>query len=137
MNLRRALTTRLGISAILVLQVIPLLLFPAQSFSPDTQEWWLPALLVVMVVVADVELIVRRGERPWPWYLISFAQGFNLISRLMMMWSHATLPGEGATPMNVPYVVLTLISMAFSVLMLSYTEWPEVRAGLLRPLATK
>ncbi len=135
MKLRRALTTRLSISVILVLQVIALLLFPAASFAPDTQEWWLPVLLVVMVVIADVELIIRRGERPWPWYLISFAQGFNLISRLMMLWSHATLPGEGASLMNVPYVALTLVSMIISVLMLGYTEWPEVRAGLLRPLA--
>ncbi len=137
MNLRRSLTTRLSICTILILQVVALLLFPPESFSPDTQEWWLPVLLVVMVIVADVELIGRRSEKPWPWYLVSFAQGFNLISRLMLVWSHTTSTSGGTSSVNVLYIVLTLISMLISALILIYTEWPEVRMGLLRPLEAK
>jgi hypothetical protein len=137
MNLRRALTSRTSISIILILQVVPLLLFPPKSFSPDTQEWWLPALLVVMVIIADVELIVRRSEKSWPWALISFAQGFNIISRLMLLWAHATIPVGASSVIDVPYVVLTLVSMVTSGLLLIYTEWPEVRSGLLVPLAAK
>jgi hypothetical protein len=33
---------------------------------------------------------------------------------------------------NAPYVVLSSLSMAFSVFFLWYTELPEVRVGLLR-----
>ena len=137
MNLRRIITTRPGIRLILVLQIVSLLLFPAASFSPNTQEWWLPVLLAIMVVVADVEIIIRRSESTWPWYLMSFAQGFNLISRLMLLWAHATLPVDGVMLVNTPYIALTFASMVISICILIYTEWPEVRSGLLRPLTSK
>jgi hypothetical protein len=114
------------------LQFIPLVLFPAASFSPQTQEWWLPVLLAVMVIIADVELIVRRGSAAWPWYLMSFAQGFNIISRLMMLWSHATTVAGKVTTIHGDYIVLTALSLAFSAFMLWYTELPETRVGLLR-----
>ncbi|MCL5996327.1 MAG: hypothetical protein M1546_09760, partial [Chloroflexi bacterium] len=91
---------------LLLLQLIPLVLFPPESFGPTTQEWWLPVLLVVMVVAADMELIARRSEKTWPWYLIGFAHGFNIISRLMMLWPHATVIADGAAVLNAPYVVL-------------------------------
>jgi hypothetical protein len=135
MNLRQQLTNRSMIIAILVVQIIPLLLFPPESYASTTQEWWLPALLVIMVIIADVELIGRRSDRPWPWYIISFANGFNIISRIMMVWSHAAIPGT--TDPNLLYILFTIISVAISAFMLTYTEWPEVRMGLLKPVASK
>jgi hypothetical protein len=135
MNLRRSLTGRISIVLILILQVIALLLFPADSFAPTTQEWWLPMLLFVMVVVADVELIARHSDKSWPWALISFAHGFNIISRLMLIWPHASLAEEGSNTFNAPYVILSVISMILSGLALAYIEWPEVRNGLLQPVA--
>ncbi|MCX7707801.1 MAG: hypothetical protein N2204_07320 [Anaerolineae bacterium] len=130
--LRRALTTPPMIVAILILQLIPLLLFPAESFSPKTQEWWLPVLLAVMVIIADLELLVRRSEAPWPWYLMSFAQGFNIISRLMMVWPHATIAVGKEFVANVPYIVLTALSLACSVFVLWFIELPETRIGVPR-----
>lgn len=129
---RQALTSRGMIIALLVLQFIPLVLFPAESFSPTTQEWWLPVLLAVMILVADIALIVRRSSALWPWYLMAFAQGFNIISRLMMLWSHATKTVGEASVFNSSYVFLTLLSLALSAFMLWYIELPEVRMGLLR-----
>ena len=131
-GLRPTLTTRGAITALLILQVIALPLFPPESFSGNSQEWWLPVVLMIMVVIADVELILRRSDKAWPWYLISFANGFNILSRLMMVWAHATLASTGSNLPNIPYLVLTLISLAISSLMLIYTEWPEVRMGLLK-----
>lgn len=130
--LRRVLTTPNIIIAVLVLQLIPLVLFPAASFSPKTQEWWLPVLLAVMVVMADVELIVRRGSTAWPWDLMAFAQGFNIISRLMMLWPHATTAVGKQYTLDGLYIVLTALSLAFSAFMLWYMELPEARMGLLR-----
>jgi len=130
--LRRVLTTPDMITAILVIQLISLILFPAESFSPTTQEWWLPVLLAVMVIIADVELIVRRSSAAWPWYLMSFAQGFNIISRLMMLWPHATIAVGKEFALNLPYLILTALSLAFSAFMLWYMELPEIRIGLLR-----
>jgi zinc transporter ZupT len=68
----------------------------------------------------------------WPWYLVSFAQGFNIISRLMMIMPHATRNQDGAQVFNTSYVILTLISMLLSSFFLWYTELPDVRMGLLR-----
>jgi hypothetical protein len=119
------------ITAILIAQFIPLLLFPPESFAPTTQEWWLPVLLVVMVLVADIELIIRRTSNILPWNLLLFAQGFNIISRLMMLWAHATKTAGGVTVLNLPYIVLTLVAMVMSAWLLWYLELPEVRLGLL------
>lgn len=129
---RNAIANPRLIIAVLILQLIPLVLFPAASFSPKTQEWWLPVLLAIMVIVADIYLIVRRTPAPWPWYLLSFAQGFNIISRLMMVWPHSADQVGTAWVLNLPYIVLTLISVVLSAAILWYTEKSEVRMGLLR-----
>jgi hypothetical protein len=64
--------------------------------------------------------------------LISFAQGFNIISRLMMLMPHITRNNNGVQVFNALYVVLAVISLAFSAFLLWYTELPEVRLGLVR-----
>jgi len=127
----RELAARKIAVALLLLQPIPLLLFPPESFSASSQEWWLPALLAVMALVACAELLVRRSHAIWPWQLMSFAQGFNLISRIMMVWSHATRIVGGATVLNLPYLGLTLIAMACSAFLLWYLELPGVRRGIV------
>lgn len=129
---RRAIANPALIIAVLVLQLIPLVLFPAESFSPSTQEWWLPVLLAVMVIVADVYLIVRRTPSPWPWTLLAFAQGVNIISRLMMVWPHSSTQVGSDWVLNVPYIALSLLSIVMSAFLLWYLEQPDVRIGLLR-----
>ncbi len=132
---RSFLTQPPVIIAILILQLIPLFLFPAKSFSPTGQEWWLPILLVVMVLVADFQIIFRRSPSVGPWLLIGFAQGFNIISRLMMVWPNATIVSETGTAVNWTYLLLTIISMAISAWLLMYTEKPATRRGPLARLA--
>lgn len=129
---RRALTNPALVTAVLVLQWVPLILFPSASFSSTTQEWWLPVLLVLMVIVAAIYLIIRRTPSRWPWDLLAFAQGFNIISRLMMVWSHSADQVGDRWVMNVPYVTLTLISILLSAAILWYTEKPDVRVTFLR-----
>jgi hypothetical protein len=118
----------------LIVQFIPLVLFPPESFSASSQEWWLPVLLAILALIATVNLIARRSAAVWPWYLIGFAQGLNIISRLMMLMPHATYNSNGAQLFNAPYVILSVISMAFSTFMLWYEELPEVRLGLVKQL---
>jgi hypothetical protein len=129
---RRALANRGMIVTILMLQVIPLVLFPLQSFSASSQEWWLPAMLAILVVVADLQLIGRRSTQIWPWHLFSFAHGFNIISRLMMIWPHTTRYVNGVIGMNTPYVILSAVAMTSSALLMWYLELPDVRIGLIR-----
>lgn len=126
---RRPLATRRAIVGILTLQVIPLLLFPPDSFAANSQEWWLPLLLAIMVVTADLQLLVWGSHAVWPWHLMIFAQGFNIISRIMMLWAHATKTVGSATVLNLPYLAFTLVAMAWSAFLLWYLELPEVRLG--------
>ncbi len=127
----RNLTTRKTAVVLLLAQPIPLLLFPPASFAPNSQEWWLPALLAVMVLIAGGELLLRRTHAVWPWHLMVFAQGFNIISRIMMVWSHATRIVGGATVINMPYVALTVLAMAGSAFLLWYLELPGVRRAIV------
>jgi len=129
---RRALASRGMIILVLILQFVPLVLFPPESFAPTTQERWLPVLLAMMVLWADFELMVRRSDKAWPWNLMSFAQGVSIISRIMMLWPHATKVAGQATVLNTPYVILTFVAMALSAFLLWYTELPDVRLGLVR-----
>jgi hypothetical protein len=132
MTLTNTLTRPPWIIALLILQIAPLLLFPASSFAPTTQEWWLPLLLTLLVIVADIQIIFRRNSAQWPWTLIIFAQGFNIISRLMMLWSHATVTSGNQTSLNWSYLIPTLVAMGLSAFFLWYFEKPAVRVGLLR-----
>ncbi|MGE5602834.1 MAG: hypothetical protein ACM30E_07270 [Nitrososphaerales archaeon] len=129
---RRTLANPTFVTAVLILQFIPLILFPASSFSSTTQEWWLPVLLVIMSLVAVFALIVRHTPARWPWDLLSFAQGFNIISRLMMIWPHSANQVGTTWVVDVPYVTLSLLSIVLSALALWYMEKPDVRTALLR-----
>jgi uncharacterized membrane protein len=128
--LRQSLSTRPVIIAILFAQVIPLVLFPPKAFTGNTQEWWFPVILAFMALIGVFELVVRKSINNWPWYLMSFSQGFNIISRLMMFLPHTTVNVNGNQVLNTAYVVLSLISIILSALFLSYADWPEVRRGL-------
>ena len=130
--MRKTIISPNAIRTILILQFIPLIMFPPSSYLATSQEWWLPLVLAVLVIVGVVQLIFRNSPALWPWYLISFAQGFNIISRLMMLMPHAFYNENGQQLFNTGYVIMTLLSMTFSALLLWYTELPEVRMGLLR-----
>lgn len=130
MSARQQLTKPGMISIMLILQFVPMILFPPESFSPKSQEWWLPIILAFLALVSIVQ-IFRRSIATWPWHMIGFAQGFNIISRLMMLFPHATVNLNGTQVFNTLYVVLTVISMLLSVFLLWYMELPEVRIGFL------
>ena len=68
-----------------------------------------------------------------PWLLIGFAQGFNIISRLMMVWPNATLTSEAGTSVNWVYLAPDPDQhRARPGWLLIYTEKPEIREGLLK-----
>ena len=128
--LRKALSGPRLVPVILCLQVVPLLLLPAESWTLKTQEWWLPVLLSALVVVALVQLLIRRTHSSSPWYILSFAQGFSIISRLRMLLPHATVTAGGVQRFDGPYVLLAIVSMGLSAFQIWYCDLPEVRGGL-------
>ncbi len=132
MMVRQSITKKPFIIFLLVIQLIPLVIFPPSTFSLQNQDWWLPVLLTLMALAADIEIIFQRRDIMWPWYLISFAQGFNIISRLMMVMPHATYNLKGAQVFNAQYFVITVIAMLISAFLLWYVELPDVRMEMLR-----
>jgi hypothetical protein len=129
--MRKILVTPKLTNILLWLQFIPLLLFPLASYKTTTQEWWLPLMLVLLAMFGTVQLVVRRSLAPWPWFLMSFSHGFNIISRLMMVMPHASMIVDGQQLFNLLYIVLSVLSMLISGFYLWYTELPEVRQNVL------
>ncbi|MCX7029551.1 MAG: hypothetical protein NTU62_05450 [Spirochaetes bacterium] len=128
--LRKTLSGSRLVPVLMCLQVVPLLLLPGESWTLKTQEWWLPVLLTALVVVALVQLFVRHTRSPAPWYIIAFAQGFSIISRLMMLLPHSTVTEKGVQRFDLPYVLLAVLSMALSTFEIWYCDLPEVRSRL-------
>ena len=117
--------------AVMCFQIVPLLIFPASAYSVRTQEWWLPVMLTFLVVISLVQILIRKTSAAWPWYLVSFAQGVNIISRLMMLLPHTTQNRNGVQVFNASYFFIAVIAMLLSVFEIWYNELPEVRRKLL------
>jgi hypothetical protein len=128
---RKYITSRIMIPVLLCLQIVPLVVFPLSSYTLKTQEWWLPILLALLTIISLVQILLRRSIALWPWYLLSFSQGFNIISRMMMLLPHATQSGDGGVQMaNGGYIIIAFASMLFSAFEIWYGELPEVRQKL-------
>ncbi len=130
--MRQFLTQPKVVSAILVLQFIPLLLLPPSSYSLKTQEWWLPLFLTLLAVFSVIQVSLRRSTSAWPWSLISFAQGFNIISRLMLIMPHITMNVDGSQVFNGLYFAMTVISIAMSIGIIWLCDLPEVKSTYLK-----
>jgi hypothetical protein len=116
------------IPVVLCLQIVPLVLFPLDSFKLSSQEWWLPVLLTLLTAISLIQLLVRRSTAAWPWYLLAFSQGFNIISRMMMILPHATSTVNGNVQIaNTGYLVIAFATMLFSAFEIWYCDLPEVR----------
>jgi hypothetical protein len=124
-------SNRITIYTLLILQIIPLLVFTPESYSLSNQEWWLGVLLAIMAIVGAVQ-IMRRSVANGPWYLINFAQGFNIISRLLTLFPHIMVTVDGKDVYNSTFIVISIFTMAFSAFMIWYAERPDVRIGMLR-----
>lgn len=129
--MKKAILNRNLIIPFLFLQLVPLILYPLESFSLTTQEWWLPTLLAFLSILGSVELVVRHNPQTWPWDLLSFSQGFNIISRLLMFMPRTIMNIEGAQKFNYAYISITMVAMVLSWLLLWYLEQPEVRMGIM------
>ena len=129
--MRKVLSMRGVIPVVMCFQVVPLLIFPVSSWSVKTQEWWLPVLLTFLVVISLVQILIRKTQAVWPWYLVSFAQGVNIISRIMMLLPHTTVNNEGTQVFNSAYFIIAVVAMLLSAFEIWYNELPEIRRKLL------
>ena len=125
-------TNRPFIIFLLVTQLIPLLAFTPEVYSLSSQVWWLGAFLAVLVLISIFHLIVRGTFATWPWYLIGFAQGFNIISRMLMFFGHVTENQNGTQIMNWSYAIIGIVCMIWSAYLLSFVEYPEVKNIMIK-----
>jgi hypothetical protein len=128
---KRALTAPVIVWLLCILQFVAFLMFPPASFSPKSQEWWLPVLNALMALLGIMQLMVRRSVQTWPWYILCFAHGMNIISRLMMLMPRATRNVQGALRINGLYLALSVAAMLISAFYLWYLEVHEVRMTFL------
>ncbi len=126
------LSSRSAIITLLIVQFIPLVLMPPSSFQLSSQEWWLPVLLLMLALVATFQLIVRKTESVWPWDLISFSHGFNIISRLMLLMPHSMTIINNQDAFNTLYVVFSVFSMLASGFYLMWLALPQTRSGIFQ-----
>ncbi len=129
--LRKSLSQPTVVTVLLILQFVPILLFPADVYSPASQQWWLPVILTILAFFAVIKIAVQRTSEIWPWYLVSFSQGFNIISRLMMLMPHATVNVEGTQVADLAYIITNVVSILISVGYIIYAELPDVRLSML------
>lgn len=129
--LRKNISQPTVVVILLILQFIPLLLFPVEIYSPTSQQWWLPVILTILALFAVIKITVQRTSELWPWYLVSFSQGFNIISRLMMLMPHATINVEGTQVADIAYIITNVVSILISAGYIVYAELPDVRLSML------
>ena len=120
------------VSTLLCVLIVPLVLLPPSAYSMDSQIWWLPAFLAVLSAIALFQLIVRRSQASWPWYLLGFSQGFNILSRLMVLLPRVTVAVDGVERLNAEAVPIYLGTIVLSALGLTYLERTDVRAAMAR-----
>ncbi len=130
--MKKAVLKRNLIIPFFILQLIPIVVFPPESYAMTTQEWWLPLLLAVLTIFAAFELLVRHNPENWPWYLLSFGQGFNIISRLLMLMPHTVRNTDNGQVFNGEYIVITLACICISWFFLWYLEQPEIRMSVMQ-----
>jgi hypothetical protein len=128
---KAAITSPGVVWAVCILQFVPLMLFPPQTYSPASQEWWLPVLCALMALFGILQLMIRRSVQLWPWYILSFAHGVNIISRLMLFLPRATRNVKGTLLLNTLYLSLSVLAMLMSAFLLWYFEQHAVRITFL------
>lgn len=135
--MRNTILHPVTISILLFVQIVPLIIFPLEVFDPKSQQWWLPLLLAVLAFIAAVQIVFFNSLTSTPWTLTSFAQGFNIISRLMMLLPGSSSMGTGELVFNIPYITINILAMLLSALFIWYTSLPEVQTALIRRAAEK
>jgi hypothetical protein len=109
-----------------IFQILPLLIYPPQTLKSGAA-----LIAIVAVVFALLGYGLWRG-RNWALSLSLTLQGFNVIVRLMMLFPNAIASSSGGAPaFNMPYIVLSVLSIALSLFFLTRLDRPDVRATIV------
>ena len=115
------MTSSRRLAPLFFLQVIPLVLYPPALLANGAA-----VLAVVAVAYLGLGFLAYRG-RAWALTLTIFSQGFNVIIRVMMFFSHAVvLTGDQRTP-DIAWIVTAILAIVMSTWLLLRLDRPDVR----------
>ena len=115
------MTSSRRLAPLFFLQVIPLVLYPPALMANGAV-----VLAVVAVAYLALGFLAWRG-RAWALTLSIFSQGFNVIIRLMMFFSHAVTLQGGQRITDVAWIVTAVLAIAMSTWFLLRLDRPDVR----------
>lgn len=109
-----------------IFQIIPLLIYPPQLLGRG-----LVAVGVMVAIFALLGYGLWQG-RNWALSLSLTMQGFNVLVRLMMLYPNAMSHlGDGSAVFDVPYIAMSIASIALSMYVLLRLDRPDVRSTIV------
>lgn len=100
---------------LLVVQFIPLILFPPAVIMRNSKVLTIPIFLILLDIAATAALVA--GNRSgWPRAMLVFAQGLNVTSRLMMLVAQSMT--SKSTPPDVAFILTDSVSVVISIVAL-------------------
>jgi hypothetical protein len=106
---------------IIVLQIIPLLLFPPAMLASG----W-AAILVMVVIYIGLGYFLVKG-RIWALSMSIFLQGLNIVVRIMMLFPNSIRIGV----MDWPYIITSLAAIILSGWFLLRLDRPDIRSLII------
>jgi hypothetical protein len=117
------MTIRQKLLPVILIQVIPLLIFPINFLVSG-----LPFVaLLVLLYIGLIYALLKRG-RTWAHSLSIFLQGLNIIVRVMMLFPNA-VGADGQ--FNIPYILTNIVAILLSGWILLRLDQPDVRSILV------
>jgi hypothetical protein len=120
------MSNRQQLLLIYIFQIVPLLIFPLETLKSG---------VVVVGILAIVFALLGYGllrGRNWALSLSITLQGFNVVVRLLMLFPNALmrLP-EGGFVFDLPYLALSVVSIALSLFFLLRLDRPDIRSTIV------
>jgi hypothetical protein len=105
---------------IIVLQILPLILFPPSLLASG---WLAMVLLAVIFVLLGIALI--RGKN-WALSMSLFMQGINIVVRMMMVFPNSQIAATGAVSWE--FVITSILAIGLSLFFLLRLDQPDIRS---------
>ena len=120
------------ITIIAILQIIPIFLLPPKVLVSLLRTFETSKPIIRLLFASPVIIFAVLGWalltfRPQGRLMTIFLQGFNIIVRLLITMSHVVPSKTPGTPVDVPLLVSSLLSIALSVVILFYVDQPEMQ----------
>ncbi|MCE5259921.1 MAG: hypothetical protein LLG44_12830 [Chloroflexi bacterium] len=106
-------------------QIIAVLIMPPSVIASISPIIW--GVILLIFALLGLSLLRRRA---WARIASIFIQGFSIIVRLLIILPNAKLGTDPSSPWNFQMLITSIVSMAFSAVVLYYIDKPEVQTLL-------